>query len=387
MTEPCGAALRRAVETSDRWLRGEAWPLWLTHGVDWDRGGFHEHLCPVTLTCDADFRRLRVAARQVYAFSHAAIAGLPMAHEAVELGLRAIRANFALAEGAYATRCDLRGAVIDARVDLYDQAFVLLALASAHAAQPSGRLRGEAHALLRVLDTSLRHPGGAGFLEGLPPRLPRRQNPHMHLLEALLAAGESFRDELFLLRASEIVDLLLDRLFQDGARALPEYFDDCWRPHLEAGRFIVEPGHHQEWIWLLARYTDLPDPHPGRRARCAAVAEVLRGFTRLFGRGAGRCEILDDVWSDGTIRNSGFSLWPQAEALKAEICRTDRDVGELLRAYGVLQGFFLSEPRGLWRERIEPGGEGGTRIVKASSLYHLTSAILYGSRSLSGLLG
>ena len=96
MAEPGLEALTRVVETTDRWLRAQAWPLWLEHGVDWDRGGFHEHLCPSTLRCDAPFRRLRVAARQVYAFSHAARASLPKAHDAVELGLRSIRTDFSL---------------------------------------------------------------------------------------------------------------------------------------------------------------------------------------------------------------------------------------------------------------------------------------------------
>src|SRR6266478_578854 len=27
-----------------RWLTDHAWPLWLEHGVDWQRGAFHEHL-------------------------------------------------------------------------------------------------------------------------------------------------------------------------------------------------------------------------------------------------------------------------------------------------------------------------------------------------------
>ncbi len=54
------------------WLADHAWPLWLEHGVDWQRRAFHEHLDSASLQCRASFRRLRVAARQTYVFSKAA---------------------------------------------------------------------------------------------------------------------------------------------------------------------------------------------------------------------------------------------------------------------------------------------------------------------------
>src|ERR1700722_6163478 len=70
-----------------RCLEGGAWPLWLAHGIDWKRRGFHEHLDLASLRCHAEFRRLRVAARQTYVFSKAASCGVPDAREAVLLGL------------------------------------------------------------------------------------------------------------------------------------------------------------------------------------------------------------------------------------------------------------------------------------------------------------
>ena len=84
--------------------------------------------------------------------------------------------------------------VIDAHRDLYDHAFILLALASAARLLPAPPLRQEALDLLGYLDARFAHPLG-GYVEVLPPTLPRRQNPHMHLLEALLTAFESFGDD------------------------------------------------------------------------------------------------------------------------------------------------------------------------------------------------
>lgn len=375
-------AARRSAADMNHWLREDAWRIWLDHGIDWCRGGFHEHLSSANLTCDATFRRLRVSARQIYVFSQAMQMGTPGAEDAVELGLRAIRAHFAMPEGGYAARCDLRGRIIDGWIDLYDQAFVLLALAAAFAARPSARLRTEALALLDFLETSLRHPSGVGFQEGLPAHLPRRQNPHMHWLEALLAAAESFREVIFLERAAELVDLFLGALFQLPEGALPETFDDAWRPLRDNGRFLVEPGHHAEWIWLLGRFEALVHDRPDLHAGCQAAAAVFRQFNETCGRASGSQMIVDAVWSDGSEAAGGCSLWPQAEVLKAEACRPDSQADRVVRAYENLSQFLLPEPSGLWRERLNPGSQDDPGITKASSLYHLTSAILCAGRSL-----
>src|ERR1700732_4037451 len=69
------------------WLCDHAWPLWLEHGIDWQRRAFLEHLDLVSLECRAEFRRVRVAARQTYVFSKAARYGVRRAEEAVGLGL------------------------------------------------------------------------------------------------------------------------------------------------------------------------------------------------------------------------------------------------------------------------------------------------------------
>ena len=57
------------------WTIDEALPFWATRGFDFRRGGFHERmLFDGTPDLDAD-KRLRVQARQIYVFSHAAALG------------------------------------------------------------------------------------------------------------------------------------------------------------------------------------------------------------------------------------------------------------------------------------------------------------------------
>ena len=374
----CTNAVHAAVEASVRWLRDLGWPFWLERGVDRAADGrpigFHEYLSLEDLNCTAEFRRLRVVTRQTYVFSEALRAGFAPAAEAVDLGLEYLRTHAFDVDGGYHWRFGLGGQVIDPRRDLYDHAFVLLALAAAMRARPSAAIRAEALALDAYLQSVFRHPSG-GYAESLPPSLPRRQNPHMHLLEACLAATDAFGADPFLDRAAALVDLFLDRLFQWREGALPEFFDSGLLPHREAGLFAVEPGHHAEWIWLLswyrARAAAAGRPVPPRLEE--AIAALVR-FNDQFGLHPETRALMDRLWSDGSVADSGQRLWPQTERLKAEFLRPDASEKGILAAFVVLRSYVESAPPGLWMEQRLANGGFADMPAPASSLYHLTSA-------------
>ena len=103
----------------------------------------------------------------------------------------------------YVHRLTPDGAVLDARRDAYDHAFVLFALATVYTLDQDAQIRAEIDALLAFLDGHLRSPHG-GVHEGLPVSLPRRQNPHMHLFEALLNLWMNTREPRYLERAGRM---------------------------------------------------------------------------------------------------------------------------------------------------------------------------------------
>ncbi len=362
------AALAESVAGLDRWLREAAWPTWLARGVDRVQGGFFEALDLHSHTCTAPFRRLRVVARQTYVFAIAHQAGLAGADDAVRLGLAFLERHAVHPEGGYAWRFDLAHRASDLTRDLYDHAFVLLALSSATAVLGADALRPQALALLAWIDGALTHPQD-GYLESLPPALPRRQNPHMHLLEAMLAAYEAFGDEIFLTRADELLTLFGTRLFDADTGALPEYFDDALRPERRDGVFLVEPGHHCEWVWLLHRARVLG----ARPAGADAISGRLMAFVDTHGVDPVHGGLIDLVGSDGAALETGARLWPQTERLKAEYLRPDPDPRRQHRAALVLQTYL--RPDGLWHERRDTSGVLSDQPAPASSLYHLTSAI------------
>jgi len=354
-----------------RWLTDHAWPLWLSHGVDWQRRAFHEHLDSASLQCRAPFRRLRVVARQTYAFATAARYGVPRAKEAVALGLDFLRGPARLPDGGFAWRFDLDNYPIDLRRDLYDHAFVLLAFAAAAEVVGADRLRADAVALVDHIAAQFIHPAG-GYRDSVPATEPRRQNPHMHLFEALLAASDAFGGERFFSCASDLAALFVARFFQTRESALPEYFDETLAPLREAGCFLVEPGHHYEWVWLLhwhervAATMGIPvDPDLN------LAANSLFEFAERYGVNPSSGLVANGLWSDGTVSDSGFRLWPQTERLKAMArCRSDRVRGAL----EALETHLAGVRPGLWIERMDASGQPVAEPAPATSLYHLTAA-------------
>jgi mannose-6-phosphate isomerase len=359
------------------WLKDHAWPLWLEHGVDWKRRAFLEYIDLATLDCQATFRRLRVAARQTYVFAAAATHGVQRAAEAVALGLEFLCGPARLADGGYAWRFDLGNRPIDTTHDLYDHAFVLLAFAAAARVGEADQTSGEALALGRYIAGSFRHPQG-GYEDSIPPARPRRQNPHMHLFEALLAAHEAFGarvgDAAFFDAAEGLAALFLGRLFQAREGALPELFDESLAPHREAGRFRIEPGHHYEWVWLLDRYataaTAIGRPVP---PELAAASDALLQFADRHAASPAFGLVMDGTWSDGAVEDGSFRLWPQTERLKVEARR--RDTERFAAALGAVERHLTGVRPGLWIERFDAAGQAVPGPAPATSLYHLTAAL------------
>src|SRR5262249_29023183 len=114
-------------------------------------------------------------------------AGLGPWREAQRHALDYFRKHFIAADATVVSVVDLDGEVSYPSLDLYNQAFALLAYASGHRTfGEADGWRRQAVALRTTLEQSYAHPLGS-FVEDRAGRLPQRSNPHMHLLEAALA--------------------------------------------------------------------------------------------------------------------------------------------------------------------------------------------------------
>jgi mannose/cellobiose epimerase-like protein (N-acyl-D-glucosamine 2-epimerase family) len=180
-----------------------ALPLWAERGWDEKDGGFVERLTIDGVADRAAPRRVRVQARQIYCFAKAAQMGwYPQGGAVARKGLDHMLAKAKSPDGkpGFVHVLAPDGGVLNPLRDTYDHAFVLLALAVLYQLDGDAQVRAEIDSLMQFLDTALRSPDG-GYVEGVPATLPRRQNPQMHLFEALIATFDATHDSSFQARA------------------------------------------------------------------------------------------------------------------------------------------------------------------------------------------
>ena len=186
-------------------------PLWSGEGWDPAAGGFVERLDIEGRADRAEPRRVRVQARQIYSFAKAAQIGwYPEGREIAMRGLDYLLAKAKSPDGrpGFVHLLGPDGSTINAMRDTYDHAFVLLALSTVYQLSNDAQVRGEIESLLAFIDRDLRSPHG-GFIEGIPAMMPRRQNPQMHMLEALIATFDATRDSVFQNRAGDLYGLFV----------------------------------------------------------------------------------------------------------------------------------------------------------------------------------
>src|SRR6202011_3218551 len=184
--QPTGPEYQDIVKVLKTLITEHSLPLWSGEGWDSAAGGFVERLDIEGRADRAAPRRVRVQARQIYCFAKAARMGwYPEGREIAIKGLEYLLAKAKSPDGrpGFVHLLGPDGSAINLARDTYDHAFVLLALATVFQLGGDVQVGDEIKSLVAFLDTSLRSPHG-GFLEGIPAKLPRRQNPHMHLFEA-----------------------------------------------------------------------------------------------------------------------------------------------------------------------------------------------------------
>nr|WP_272209658.1 AGE family epimerase/isomerase [Marinicella sp. W31]MDC2875478.1 AGE family epimerase/isomerase [Marinicella sp. W31] len=316
--------------------------------------------------CD---HRLFVQARSIYSFlSIGALGWDGNWRERSINALEHILRNGRRADGFYIHKFALDGSVADSRADLYDQAFMIFMFAHAGKVLDRPDLFDAAGTLMETLSAHWRHPEG-GFREGeIASTPPRRQNPHMHLFEASLsmlrATGTAYWREL----AEELAGLAEACFIDPDSGALIEYFDNELRPCAETGK-VVEPGHCFEWAWLFEQ----------RGGRGTEISDRLTSFARLHGIDHSRGITINEVSTDGSLRENRGRLWPQTERMKAAVARARRlgdeeEVFAICEAFDGLQKYLDPNDRAIWYDKMKADGSFELESAPASSLYHIVNS-------------
>ncbi len=363
-----------------------ALPLWATAGYDEKNGRFRERLTLDGMPVEDAPLRLMTQARQIHVYALAGKRGwYSGAADRLERAFSSMVRDYRGRDGVagWAFSIAHGGAVIDDRRDLYAHAFVVLAVASYVAATGNRAALAVADETLAFIDGNMRAPEGGGFIEQLPPsRLPRRQNPHMHLFEAVLTLWECTAKKCYLRWAEELFELFADRFYRPDPGVVVEYFTSALRPADGEAGGIVEPGHQHEWIWLLRRF----EHATGRDVQ--QYVDALYSYAVRHGFDAAGM-IVDEVLIDGSCRSRSRRIWPITEAIKANLveARAGRP-GTVEMAVSLMQilhhHFLAASPAGGWLDKLDENGTCLSEFMPASTLYHLVGAVDEVSRHSAG---
>ncbi|MCU0819300.1 MAG: AGE family epimerase/isomerase [Beijerinckiaceae bacterium] len=363
------------------WMKRDSLPFWTMQGWDAKHGGFHER-CDFKGRPDVSaLRRTRVQWRQIYVLAHASMLGwtegLRLAFQGLEHML--LRAWSPDGKPGFVEVLNPDGSVAKAHRDAYDHAFALLALGWLARASGDAQVKS----LLDVVFAFVREEltDAKGFLiESLPPALPRRQNPHMHMFEAMLALAETVGHPDSLTEAARYRRMLEKTFIDRKTRLLLEFFDDDWKPVEENGAAIVEPGHMAEWVWLLRKHDKMLGEPPtplGTHFLGAALraAEPTHGF------------LIDEIDTLSQPRKVSRRLWPQTELIKAWLAQAetgaDRADEAAEKVIEQMMKTYLAGPfAGGWYDQFDGKGEVTGEFVPASSLYHIFVAVAEANRVL-----
>jgi len=357
------------------WAVEQALPLWAGTGYDDARGLFHERLDYQRNPLALPGLRLMVQARQIATYARASLRGWFDARDKALVCVETIRRLYHRADGApgwvFSIGPDNRP--VNTTRDLYAHAFVLYALAWAHRVTSDAGLVQLADATLAEMDEIFAAPNGGYLDSNTAPKNIRNQNPHMHMLEALLALAEATGLERYHARAEALCSLACKH-YVTAQGALIEEYDATWQPLQVAGQNRVEPGHIFEWAWLIGEVERLS------RRDLTDVRMRLLAFGTQHGVDATTGLAHDAINDRGELIAGTLRLWPQSERIKALAMmhrlgddKAASQADTLIAS--VMRTFSLDRLQGGWVDQCDTAQNRRVDYMPASSLYHIMGAI------------
>jgi mannose/cellobiose epimerase-like protein (N-acyl-D-glucosamine 2-epimerase family) len=361
------------------WLRDSVLPQWATR-IRHPDGGFADGLFEQGRADWRAPRSLLVQARLAYSFAvaYAGNRSCAWALAAARHALDTVAQSFAAADGGFVrSLASADGPPGDPTRECYDHSFVLLAAAWLYRTTGETAYRALLDETVGFLEASLAHPAG-GFRERVEQHEgPRRQNPHMHLFEAFLAAYDATGDAAWLGRAEALFDLFLVAFFDRESGSLVEFFTDDLKPAPGDPGLWRDPGHHFEWVWLLLDYEAKTGDPRARMAAHLLYATAAAYGVRRFPDGEG---VIEAMRPDGTPISWDRLLWPQTELVKAQVARAihleaPEALGSAADHLRQLRTVHFRGSDWMWANRIDRGGRALEPLTPARVLYHLAFAI------------
>lgn len=352
-------------------------PKWYEAFSD-PQGGFYERLGKGFKPVATGQRRLVTQCRQLSIYSNAFLFNNNKLYIDLKSKFEHLLDHYRTPKtGLWVFSLDDQGKVADRTCDLYALTFVIFACSHFYRAFQDPRAQRTALEVLDLIDRKFRMPGLPGLAEaidadGAPLPQVRRQNPHMHLLEACLFAHETWGDPAFAKMADEMVTLFQSYFYRLESGALLEFLtDDLSSPHAEKGNRL-EPGHAFEWVWLLKKHAVMK----GEDTMHDPVAHALLDWGNRHGWDETFGGIYDVVSPKGDVLADTKRIWPFCEGLKANALMLDtapdrqaiKDrVADMVR---VFNSSYMQE-RGFWTEWLNRDLSPAADYMPGTTPYHV----------------
>lgn len=272
----------------------------------------------------------------------------------------------------------------------YDQTFVLLALVTLRHVDPDAVSAAEVDQCWTYVETALTDTANDALwendqmgLRGAQPGDLRAQNPHMHMLEAVLQCLELTGDAVWKDRAQKMVRAGERFFFDPATGAVREFVGHDFAPIDGPDGDRREPGHQYEWAWLLTRYATLAkDPSARKLVAPMAVFAAQYGW-RQDGPMAGA--LYDALGPNGQVVEATHLLWPLTEAGKY-FAALARDTGDDLAAdkareiADVIFGrYFAADGTPSWVNQFDGDGNVTWDAGLSRLLYHVAIFVSEGA--------
>jgi len=345
-------------------------PKWNSHFIDNQYGGYHERLTNDFTPIDMKEKRLHGQCRQIYTYSHGFIEGadksiIDSTHKSIDFLINKYKTDI---EGGWTSSISNDGKEQNNKYDLYRYAFTILAFIFYYKATKDNEALKHAHNTICFIDENFRFKNGKGFHEELdinlkPQKKIRRQNPHMHLLEACLFAYEETNQSIYLKISKEIIEIFKEYFYDNQNNCLIEFFEDDLTKHNEQGN-LIETGHHFEWAWLLNKYTHTSNLNNDR------YITQLYDFASKYGVDHNNNSIYNLIDSNGNTIDKSKRIWHITEFIKSS-SNTDDNLNKALNTLNT-----HIHPNGSWVEILNNDMTPQTNFLPSTTPYHITMGIL-----------
>ena len=353
--------------------------FFLENGWDNQYGGLFEILKSSGESEDIPFRRVMVHARQLFVFSRwAKLTGnnnfILKADKIFEFMTTAF---WDPENGGWFSRLNLDGSVQDQTKDLYAHAFVLFGLANYKNSLNRKTVHDWIDKTLTIIerqfsrkDSSFCQDLSGQFID-LSPDI-RSQNPHMHLLEAALYLLENDKQNpRYLTLVNRLLNLFENKILGNGNKIIREYLDQSFKPSL-VNSFIIEPGHHYEWAWLL-NWSDKIH----KSTKYGTLTKTLFETGWRLGWDCNNGGVFDEFdCENNQVFRSSKRLWPLLELIKVlSVLSKNSHDDDLTSALTIILERYI-QTNGIWIERFDQNWTAIDTAMPTSSIYHMAMTIL-----------